>query len=339
MNIHLDTNNREAFELAVQALGDINLYKQSKEASRLDVASIKLQLALDIDPNFLRARYYHGIVKDLSGKAVDAIEDFETVLRENPPFLEEVRYNLAVAHYHRYNWTDLEEAIRHFESVIGATSNKPLKLLARAGLAQAYAMRMIPQQPDNADIDSIKSYFAKTKKQYDYLLWDINIPIIGFIVGRLKIRDEVVLSEVRWSAYNARGMSLMYYSDYIPNHRENNLNEALRELNEADKYSPKNWANYCDIASAHMRLGYWKQSDQHFELALKKLEEVVLLLRPGYGFALYEEGRVYRLMSNKLKALEYFDKALAVPYKYRDVSDRRVNLEKDRAERGDKSYP
>lgn len=341
--MHLDTDNRKAFELTIQALGDINLYKQSKELRRLEMAGNKLEEALSLDENFMRALYYSAIVKDLNGTPADAIKDFERLLNEGTSFEEEISYNLAVAHYHRYNWEHLDQAIKLFNEVVKRTTDHSLKLLSRAGLAQAYAMRMIPQQPDAPNIESIEHYFTKVKEQCAFILGSSDIPFFGglltHIMLRLKIHDTVVLNEIYWSAHNARGMSLMYYSDYITDGRIENLKVALQEMQAADTYSPKNWANYCDLASVHMRLGHWADSTQDFEQALKYLEEVIHSLRPGYGFALYEEGRIYRLMGNRERAIEFFNKALSVPYKYRDVSDRRINIEKERVERGDRTYP
>jgi hypothetical protein len=39
------------------------------------------------------------------------------------------------------------------------------------------------------------------------------------------------------------------------------------------------------------------------------------------------------------KARTFFDRSLEIPYEYRDVSDSRINLEKDRADLKSKEYP
>jgi tetratricopeptide (TPR) repeat protein len=69
------------------------------------------------------------------------------------------------------------------------------------------------------------------------------------------------------------------------------------------------------------------------------LTKVVEDLRPNYGFALYELGRTYRLRGEFAKAIGYFDRVLAIPHELRDVSDRRLLIEKERAAAGTEEYP
>ena len=63
------------------------------------------------------------------------------------------------------------------------------------------------------------------------------------------------------------------------------------------------------------------------------------LLRPNYGFALYELGRLHRIWERWSEAIEYFDRSLAVPEKYRDVREGLVKAERQRAESKDGRYP
>lgn len=333
MSMHVDTNDWKAFELVTQALTYIDTYKWSKENERLELAQSCLSKAMKRDPDYLRALYLSAMVDDLRGKANDAIPQFEKVLQANPPFIEEVRYNLAVAKYHRYSWNYLDEAVELFKQVLKNTKNDPaLNLLAGAGLAQTYAMRMIPKLPPEADTDAVEKYHTLSGDQYNRVDDDLD---------RVSIADEEVLNEIRWSINNARGMSCMYYTDYfetVPK-KIDRLKEGLSALVTADKYSPRNWGNYCDLGSVHMRLGHWAESDQDFEEALRYLGIVVDELRPNYGFALYETGRTYRLMGKFEEALKYLEESEAIPYEYRDVGDPRIGLEKGRASAGSKDYP
>jgi len=339
MSMNLETKNKEAFRLVNDAVWDIDGYKRSKELGRLVSASEKLERAIQIDPSYMHALFYGAMVNDLIGKPKDATEQLERLLAAQPPFGAEIRYNLAVAYYHRYSHRYLEKAAEHFSSVISETQNVALELLARAGLAQTHAMWIIQPNKDQPNKEEALKHFNESRMQYELVLRELE---------RVVTLDRAVQDEVRWTALNARGMSLMYYTDYFCQKDEavSRLSEALGSLMDADKYSPNNWANYCDIGSAHMRLGYWldtnprpQEADGHFQEAHRRLEEVIESLRPGYGFALYEKGRVYRLMGDFDEAVIYFLKALEVNEVYRDVSNNTVNREKKLAEEGSRRFP
>src|SRR5262249_45627539 len=117
------------------------------------------------------------------------------------------------------------------------------------------------------------------------------------------------------------------------------LRRAIDQLQRADRVSPNNWANDCDRASATMRLAYYERSAALFDAAIDLLRRVVDDLRPGYGFALYEIGRTSRLSARFDAANASFDRALSIPAADRDVSDRRLRLERQRAETGDTAFP
>lgn len=330
--MHLETKNQAVLEHVRAALHEIDLYKQSREYGRLKVARAALDHATTLDPEYIRALYYSAIVDDLIGKPQRAIESFRRVLDESPPFVDEVRYNLAVAHYHRYNWENLEEAIENFKHTINSAGNVRTRVLARMGLAQAYAMRMVSRDPRSAEVDEILRYFHLCTEEAHWAEEEL--------VNAVR-SDDTELAEARWRMPNARGMALMYHSDYFGSRSEKivQLRRALKELEEANRLSPQNWANYCDMGSVHMRLGHWMQSEDEFRTALRYLDDVVRDLRPNYGFALYEIGRAYRLMGWFSEALEYLNRSRTISYEERTVSDRRVDLEIKRAELGSREYP
>lgn len=332
MSMHIETSNQRALQLTNQSWSDINLYKQSKERARLESAQAKLEQAISEDPKYLKAFYYRAMVNDLIGRSEDAIEQFEKVLQEQPPFIDDVRYHLGMAHYHRYSRSHLEQAAEYFRTVITNTNDQSLKMLAHAGLAQTYAMRMIQPDPGHPDYEDAQTYFALSQEQYE---------IVIRALAELPVESEDALNEIRWEIYNGHGMSLMYHTDYFGSREEkiNRLRLALDNLKKADEFSPKNWANYCDLGSVHMRLGHWSGSVEEFEAALSYLNEVVDSLRPKYGFALYEIGRTYRLMGEFERAMEYFNEALSIKYEYRDVSDKRISIENERAASKSQEYP
>lgn len=332
MTMHLETDNQRASDLTADSWLDISVYRRSREQGRLEAAEAKLEQALSEDPNYLQAFYYRAMVNDLMGRPEVAIEQFEKVLQEDPPFVEDVRYNLGVALYHRYSHSNLDLAAEHFKAVITNTTDPTLKMLARAQLAQTYAMRMIQPKPAPADLGAVERYFELSREQYAAVIQALE---------ELPPQSDEALHDIKWEVYNGHGMSLMYYTDYFgtPEEKIQKLRMALDELIKADEHSPKNWANYCDLGSVHMRLGVWSASREEFEAALDYLGEVISSLRPNYGFALYETGRTRRLMGEFEAANESFDKALAIEYEYRNVSDNRISFEKARVASGSQEYP
>jgi hypothetical protein len=272
-------------------------------------------------------------VRDLAGASVEAIPHLERVLSAAPsPLAHEVRYNLAIACYHRYHANDVDRAIELFSDVI-ASKEAPasLRLLARAGRAQAFAMRMIPRFPHRPDLNWIKGLFERVITEKQDALQELKTT-----------RDATVALEVHWMVHNAAGMSLMYFSDYFGDtvDKIKLVRQSLDDLTAADQHSPKNWANYCDLGSAHMRLGYWSDRDPaELEKALDYLRQVVDGLRPNYGFALYEIGRAYRINRQFDHAQEWLLKSRAIPYEIRDVGDKRIEFEIALTLNKDATYP
>ncbi|MDQ3667953.1 MAG: tetratricopeptide repeat protein [Acidobacteriota bacterium] len=327
-----NTNHPEAVTLVSDAMSDLDHYKQSRELERLISANDKLEKAISLDPKCMRFLFYGAMVNDLVGKAKDAAEKLEKLLRQNPPSADEVEYNLGVAYYHRYSHKWLEKADAHFRAVIDKSENTCLKLLAHAGLAQTHAMWIIQRDPKNPDERAALEHFSRSEEECN---------LVSAEIQDAEDLDEAIRSEIKWTIFNARGMSLMYYTDYFENQEEKirKLGEALKSLTEADRYSPKNWANYCDLGSVNMRLGYWRGLESDFQMALQYLREVVTKLRPNYGFAMYEIGRVFRLIGEFEEAINWFDAALQIDPDYRDVGNDTVNREKDRAARGGRDFP
>jgi tetratricopeptide (TPR) repeat protein len=332
MSMLVNTNNPEVLNLMSDAMWELDRYRESKQLVQLISANDKLEKAIALDPKCMRCLFYGAMVNDLVGKAKDAVEKLELLLKENPPSSDEVEYNLAVAYYHRYSHPWLEKADFHFTAVLEKTENRALKLMSHAGLAQTHAMWIIQRDPKHADEEMARKHFARSEEEYNV------------VMAKLKDSDgldETTLSEIRWTALNARGMSLMYYTDYFENQEAKiqKLDESRERLLEADRFSPKNWANYCDLGSVHMRLAYWQSEESQFQRALQYLNEVIDSLRPNYGFALYEIGRVHRISAKFKEAIGWFDRALKIDPDYRDVRDSTVTRERDRAAAEDCSFP
>ncbi|MEY2495102.1 MAG: hypothetical protein QOJ45_1594 [Verrucomicrobiota bacterium] len=330
--MRIETSSKRAVELVERAMADLETYRRIKHPERLNRAIAQLDQAKEEDPDYLLALYGSAIADDLSGRASDAIEEFEKVFAANPPFVDDVEYHLGLAHYHRYNWASLDRAIAHLSAVAKRTNDPILESRAQVALAQAFGMRMIPPDPRMANLDEIKKF---------YDLHAQHAAIAEKLLISLSQADSSIIQELKSSLYNAKGLAGMYWTDFFGTVADKiaRLNGVLEELRLADEYCPNEWAIHCDIGSVWMRLGYWEESASSMARARMHLVRVVDDLRPTYGFALYELGRTYRLRGEFAEAIDYFDRAQAIPYELRDVSDRRLLLEKERAEAGTKEYP
>jgi hypothetical protein len=87
MNMHLESTDREAFELVTDALECLDQYRDSRDVAALKAAKAKLVSAKDKDPGYFRAHYFDAIVDDLSGQPKHAVETFSRLLDEQPPFI------------------------------------------------------------------------------------------------------------------------------------------------------------------------------------------------------------------------------------------------------------
>ena len=351
MTMQLETRNREAFELVTEALEFIDQYRESRDVARLEDAGIRLSAASEKDPGFFRARYYSAIVDDLSGRFNSAAEKLRALLEQSPPQADEVRYNLGLAEYHGYSHSALERAIEQFEIVLRSVKSKSLRLRAQTGLAQACAMHMIPKEYDKPDLKEIELYRDRAFRSLAQVFRELRIVGLQRLIPfRKSAVDAGARTEISWGAHNAKGMALMYCADYLPQMEEVSgdrgrkrqvakIRAALRELTRAETIKPDDWANRCDLASANMRLGHFNAEPKRFDVAVEILRDVTERLRPGYGFAIYETGRVFRLKRAYGEAMEHFARAAAVPEEQRDVSASRIETERRRALAGDATFP
>jgi tetratricopeptide (TPR) repeat protein len=337
-NLALTTNSRAAFERVSGALDSIEAYQRTKQRTHLEKAERELKAATDTDPTYLAAWYYLGILRDLMGQAADAVPILSRVVGNiEEPEKFYVQYALALAYYHQYRKECLKRADAEIARVLN-TKNETLRAAAQALRAQVHAMLEIPIPGTDGDAvrADIKAHQAIVQDMATNALKWANTPpkrIPGATSS--KSRDEISAM-----AYNALGMSGMYQSDFADEAARLSILEAAKcNLEKADEKVPNDWANVCDLASCYMRLGIYKNSSAEFKRSRELLGDVVDNLRPEYGFALYEIGRTYRTEGNFVQAKLYFERALRVPLKYRDVSDVRIQLEIEKAENSSTTFP
>jgi tetratricopeptide (TPR) repeat protein len=346
--LSLVTDNRRAFELVADAIGAINQYKDSRDRDALQHALAGLREATRDDEHYLLAPYYTAVIEDLLGRSRDAANHLQTLLSqtstEHLKFVTEMRYNLAVAQYHGYSHENLAAAAATLQKVLDGTRSVlgskyyRIRLYSRALLAQVYAMWCIPKLPEDVEQQTEQKRISDC---YEEAISTVREVLTSPWRVLLWWTDRPWFREASAIANNATGMAKMYYTDFFGKRtvRLSKLRQGLKNFEKSRKLFPRDWANYCDLGSCHMRLGYWANDPHEFEVARQYLTEVVETLRPEYGFALYEIGRSYRIQGRFKDAHEYFSRAMKVPERIREVSDRRVNREKGLADNEQVLYP
>jgi tetratricopeptide (TPR) repeat protein len=354
--MHTETMDRQAFELVAKAMQRLDNYNHDHQLSFLQDAESALTEAITRDAQYLDASFYAGIVKDLIGKSADAVPFFDKILsnlpRESEHRRDVVQYSRGVAWYHQYSHTKLEHAEKDFLAIIDRSKDSDLKLLARAGLAQSYAMWMIPRTSGKEkllkgegveELKLIETKRTQCLKQIDL----VNDGLSRFGFKRSRQPTALFVGPIQGTVLNARGMCTMYWTDYNVKdsvERREQVEKAIGYFEEADKHLPDDWANNCDMGSAHLRLAVVIREsggdpDAEFRVAIDLFQKVIDELRPNYGFAFYEMGRIYRVWKRFDDAKLYFRKSLDIPQEYRDAHDNTVNYELNRAEKGDSSFP
>ena len=334
MNLRNETKNPRARVLLDLGLEAMREYQDSGgNLAVLDEAEGDLNAAVEADPDFLPALYFRGITRDLKGESDAAIADLERVVKSEPTFIE-ARFNLGVACFHKYHAQNLKRAESEFKVVLSDKDlSEGLRLQALASLAQTRAQLMIQREPDRVDSHAVKSQLTEV------------LEIAGGVQQELE--GKTTDPQVAWRLENAVGLGLMFASDYLDWFYDKNgtalprpkmLDLALKGFTEADQINPGNWAVVCNLGSIWMRGAYWERKkqaslgDNAFQNSFDYLSRVVDVLRPNYGFALYEIGRLHRLTGRFDGAVEWFRKAEAVPESKRDVRldtlQREINLAK-----------
>jgi tetratricopeptide (TPR) repeat protein len=329
----METNDWRAFNLATDALRDIDRFAKAPASGRpalLD-ARTKLKAAATRDPQFLRAKYYGAVVADMMGKPIEAIQELTELLAQSPQFIHEAEYNLAVSHYHMFSVEHIREAIVIFEHVASRSTDATLKYMSYAGLVRAFAMMVLHSRSN-----------AEESRGFVQRAVAIGSELLSEVRADTTI-DRRTRTEIEWRALNGRGVARMFASDASQptDTRVSLLNEALSDFRAADSLSPDNWEIVCNLGSSYMRLGsiartegHERESNQDFELAQKFLRDVVERIFPRYGFAVYELGRTHRLRGDFASALTYFRQALEIPEDDRNVSANSVSREIERTLNG-----
>jgi tetratricopeptide (TPR) repeat protein len=380
--LSLETEDRRAFEAALEAVRAINRFKTAGERLALIEALTLLQTTTNRDPNYLLPRYYTAVIEDLLGYSDDAAGHYSELLELVPVHYRklrwEIRLGLAAAQYHGYEDIDLQKANRTVgallsdeQVVLSRPENRGILGYADALRAQLLATSMIPKRPEDMQSPQRR---ASLETMYKDAVAAAEKVLAGQQGSLLALRrasnDEGIIALAR----NARAMAHMYFTDYMLTVEEKIklLASAMVDLQKDDKLFPGDALYYCGLASCHLRLGYWRKtpgvsdapsqgspapdaepipapqpaptvpnaaSAHEFRVAEVRLKTVIEQLRPKYGFAWFERGRVQRLQWNFENALECFEEAKKAPARERDVSMIRIEREIYLAESERAYYP
>lgn len=270
--LSLATDNRRAFELVANAVDAIDRYKNHRNRDALEQALTGLDEAIRNDEHYILAPYYKAVIEDLLGQSQEAANHLQKILSQtseaNPNLVAEMHYNLAVAQYHGYGHEYLSAAAGTLQKVLDGTRSAfgikyyRIRLYSRALLAQVYAMWCIPKLPDDVTKQSEQ---VRIRSCYDESISNVHSVLNSLGRVLLSWADRSRFREVTAVANNAAGMAVMYFTDFFDERSQKvkELRKALRRFERSEQLLPRNWANYCDLGSCHMRLGYWANDQKN----------------------------------------------------------------------------
>ncbi len=339
MPLSLTTDSRQSFESVSKGLRAIDQYCKGRDISDIEEAASLIDAAIRHDKDYALAVFYKGMVLDLIGTPADAVAYFQKVLDESdePALKVRAKFNLGVAYYHQYSHEWLVCAKECLEWVVANADSEDLMLLSKAVLARTHAMWMRPSSGQNPK-DGVVAKHIRT-----------HFDECSLLVKAL--RDEKATNPRILATYeNAWGAANMYITDHVAkdvSERRSHLSEARKSLVKAVDEMPKDWAITCNLGSLELRQGVLAkycgntkaEIEECYGKAERHLKRVKDELRPGYGFALYELGILYRVWEKWNLANECQNRVLKVLGRYRDVKVDRITREVDRISRKDASYP
>lgn len=314
--LQLQTSNRKAFEYYHAAMLKVADYYQTLNSAMLDQALQYVDRSLEFDPNYFEPLNFKGILFDMKGMFREAVEMYTRISSVTTGSMQtEVIYNRAVANYHLYQLENIKASIADLSDLINSNAADPRQeALIYAALGQAYAMMVHHEQKKY--VNDVEKYATMASTAADESLK---------IITKNSAFETTVVNQVKWVAYNAKGVSLMFQDDAMRDRIDTNnqyiyrkrLVKAFSLIKKATEYSPKNWALKCNEGSILMRLGHlYEMIGQRedavvmFKRAESALQQVLQNLNPNYDFAFYEIGRIYRFLKDKDQAISYFNKAI-----------------------------
>jgi len=346
--------NHQVFDLVEASAQAIDAYLHAGEKAPMQAALDKINSGGFYDPNAKNPLVlnYRAIMEDLLGeydKALGHLRELKTLTPSTDREVQkEIDTNIGVVRQHwlRRLMTLQEEPS---ESVLGELGAKSLDELMSSALSDIFphatenkiwsahhdalsarflALRCIPNIVEVAEHDrALRHELAEAYAKATMLAESVLDRWAPLAIRHSEPREG--WKQAKAIAHNALGRAAMYHTDFFCPRGEKvqHLAQALTHLERAQRAFDDDWSFTSDLGSCHMRLGYWGHTAAEYELAKKQLDIVLDKLRPEWGFALFEMGRVYRLNRKFEEASDYFKRAKAIPMDERDVSDLRVDRE------------
>jgi len=332
MKRDLGTSDDRAFALAHEGSILLDRYAEEHDVGLLRQAETHLRAAAERDPSFAFALFTHGAALESLGDVQAAIDRFDHLRNRFPDYNPDlVTYNLATAHLCLYRSSAYDQAEPLFIELTQESTRQDVRMLAFAGLATVYALRMvkIAGRPDReADI---RSFQAKIEDYADRA---------GRIVQERPQRDWYA-DEAQWQIHNARGIKHMYLAlhdfkcDRPRIASETQFDLAQREFESSLRVSPRNLDALSNLGTLH--LFRWKVAPADRDDLLeesRKMWLIVVRARPEMSFGHFRLGQVERRRGDFVTARDALNRSLSV---FQEVEEAEVRKELALAEASDSS--
>ncbi len=288
----LETNSWKSLRAFTRGLRARQNYSAGLEVKCLQEAKVWFQEAVQIDPDYLSARYALGGIYNSIGSYKEAEQEFEYVRRNGDRLQLEATYNLGISIYHQFkgDWTR-EKAAEHFETVINEIDRRTGDERAQLLLALAHCGK--------AMVSALEVGLAEAK-------WKIEPPTqdkpaagrMELVQRHTRIAGDLTryLSEeaqnmVQGAAHHALGEA---YS------RQQQLEKAREALEKAIELRPGYPVVYVSMANTY----YPKTSDERIFWLQQAIKA-----HPGFEFGHYELGKIYDKRNEREAARAAFKNA------------------------------
>jgi tetratricopeptide (TPR) repeat protein len=293
----------------VEGLSFLRRYVNGEKDGMLEKALEKFGALRAARPEFLEACLYEGIALDLLERHDEAIERFNYVQEDTQatdPLHDKAIYNQAVAHMRKYRPEDLERAVQLFQQVSGTDQDiltKPIKLLARAGRANAIAhypifwQRLLHGRKPNDD-EECRAWKRKDRPQVFGWLEEVKRVGTGLRQDLQTIHaapgpgwDSTAMRQLDWAISNAVGNAHLNVAtgfleaprppefDDMTKKQEEFLREARHEFQRCEMLLTPGVETLTNLSTTLLYLNRFNEARAYAERAIE--------LNKNYQYAFY----------------------------------------------------
>jgi len=353
--------NRDVLALLETAVQAISAQLDSRNPVPQERALRALQEAKSpADQNAL-VLFYRSILADLLGQYEDAAHSLRRLMNEallkDTRWFEQIINNLHVVDYQVLRRQAVlhpaeekyKEEIRNALAKVFPNNDDESSVAHRDALyARFLALTCRPAQDTELKTPANQERIERNYQEATILAGKVleraaSAPRRELNAGRTRQRWKEAIAV----AYLARGRARLYYTDLLENSPSKSrlLEDVKQDLTRAYQSFPDDYTYVCDLGSYYLRSGHSLRdgessagrAEPEFERARLLFERVLKELRPNYGFALFELGRVFRLWGRQEQALNYLRAAMAIEEARRGITNDRVANQIELAEKNDTS--